>query len=590
MKKNKKYDGIDEVNSETRIPKIITYVCLSLSLVTTVSYFIYTIITSQNIVDQLSTIISISIMAVFTIFFVITSLFADNKRGRTFVIIAALLLTSYSGFNLLVSSQILNLPTQNYMLDFTGKQLTEVVSFAKENEITLEQVYENSESVNEYGIINQSVTPGTLLKKVDKMTITISSGPSTDKEVVIPNMLGWQVDQVIQFIDDNHLSNVSIDFIKADDDVEVDTIIEQSMSGNMKRNAELKFVASLGDITSVKMTDLSNLDVFHAITWIKRNNLKYEITYEYSNKIDKGFVISQSVKKGETVSTSDTVIKIVVSKGAKIKVPNLVEMSVEEVTNWVVENSLKIVFDEAYDEKIEVGKIISSNFIEGNEIEQGTLIKIVISKGVLKMEEFTSFNDFKTWADNNGLVYNCEYQFDDKVKSGNIIKTSHKKGDIIKNNDTITVYVSQGASVKIPNFVGSSKSTISNKCSSIGLNCKFTYGGYNNSVAKDVATNQSKRSGSVVSRGTSITITLSSGKPGTCSARIQETWFEFGNASKSISTIKSKLSSQCPGVNFNVIGIADNSAPVGMLHPNSPIKGEQYNFVQGQTYTIWIVQ
>lgn len=589
MKKNRKYDGIDGVNSETRVPKIITYVCLSLSLVTTVSYFIYTVITSQNIVDQASTIISISIMAVFAIFFVITSLFADNKRGRTFVIIAALLLTSFSGFNLLVSSDILRLPTQNYMLDFTGKQLTEVVSFAKENEIKLEQIYENSESVSEYGIINQSVTPGTLLKKVDKMMVTISSGPSTEKEVVIPNMLGWQVDQVIEFIDDNHLSNVSIDFVKADD-VEADTIIEQSMSGNMRRNAELRFVASLGDITSVKIVDLSNLDIFHAITWIKRNNLKYEITYEYSDKVDKGFVISQSIKKGEVVSTSDTVIKIVVSKGAKIKVPNLVDMSVEEVTNWVVENSLKIVFEEAYDENIEVGKIISSNFIEGNEIEQGTLVKIVISKGVLKMEEFSSFNDFKTWADNNGLTYNAEYQFDDNVKSGNIIKTSHNKGDVIKNNDTITVYVSQGASVKIPNFVGSNKSTISNKCSSVGLKCNFVYGGYNNSVAKDVATSQSKRSGSVVGRGTSVTITLSSGKPGTCTARIQETWFEFGNASKSIATIKSKLSSQCPGVNFNVIGKSDNSAPVGMLHPNSPIKGEPQTFVQGQTYTIWIVQ
>lgn len=588
MKKNMNYDGIDEVNNKTRVPKMITYVCLSLSLVTTVSYFIYTVLTSNNLVDRLATIVSISIMAIFSVFFIFTSLYADNKRGRVFVIISALLLTSYSGFNMLVSSDILKLPTQNYMLDFTGKQLTEVVDFAKENKITLEQIYENSESTPEYGVINQSVTPGTLLKGVDKMKITISSGPSSEKEVVIPNMLGWQVEQVMEFIEDNHLTNVSIDFVISDQ--EADTIIEQSMSGNMKRNAELKFVASLKVVDSVKMEDLVGKDTFHAITWIKRCGLKYEITYEYSNKVDKGFVISQSVKKGETVNTSDTVIKIVVSRGAKIKVPNLVSMSVEEVTEWVVKNSLKIVFEEAYDDNIAVGKIVSSNFTEGNEIEEGTLVKIVISKGVLKMEEFTSFNEFKAWADNNGVVYTSEYQFDNNVKSGNIIKSSHNKGDVIKNSDTVTVYVSQGASVTIPNFVGSSKSSISSKCSSIGLSCKFTYGGYNNSVAKDVATNQSKRSGSVVGRGTSITITLSSGKPGTCSARIQETWFEFGNASKSIATIKSKLSSQCPGVNFNVVGKPDNSAPVGMLHPNSPIKGEQYNFVQGQTYTIWIVQ
>lgn len=588
MKKVKNYGGIDEVNSDTKVAKIITYICLSLSLVTTVSYFIYTVMTSNNIVDQLSTIISISIMCLFSIFFIITSLYADNKKGRIFVIIASLLLTSYSGFNLLVGADLLKLPRQEFMLDFTGKQLTEVVSFAKDNKISLEQIYENSEHIEEYGIINQSITPGTLLKKVDKMTVTISSGPSEDKEVVIPNMLGWQVDQVLQFIDDNHLTNASIDFIESDQ--EVDTIIEQSLSGNMKRNAEIKFVASLNIVSEVKMTDLVNLDFFHAITWVKRNNLKYEITYQYSDKIDKGFVISQNVKKGELVSTSDTIIKLVVSKGAKIKVPDLTKMTVDEITNWVIDNNLKIAFEESYDESIEIGKVISSNFIEGNEIEQGTLVKIIISKGVLKMEEFTSFNEFKAWADNNGVVYSAEYQFDNKIKSGNIIKTSHKVGDIIKNNDTVIVYVSQGSSVTIPNFVGSSKTDISKKCSSLGLNCKFTYGSYNNTVDKDVAISQSKKKNSVVGKGTSITITLSKGKPGTCSARIQETWFEFGNADKSIATVKSKLANLCPGVTFNVIGKADNSAPVGMLHPNSPIKGEQYNFVQGQTYTIWIVK
>lgn len=588
MKKSILKDNIDKTNDNTKISKMITYILLSLSLVSTVSYFIYTVITSQSIVDQISTIISISIMAIFSVFFIITSLYADNKRGRIFVSIASLLLTSYSGFNLFISCDILKLPTQEFMLDFTGKQLTEVVNFAKDNKISLEQVYENSETIEEYGVINQNVTPGTLLKKVDKMVVTISSGPSNEKEVVVPNMLGWQVDQVIEFIDDNHLSNVSIDFIVSDQ--EADTIIEQSMSGNIKRNAELKFVASLNSVESIKMTDLVGLDTFHAITWIKRSSLKYEITYQYSSKVDKGYVISQNVKKGETVKTSDTVIKIVVSKGAKIKVPDLTNMSVEEVTNWVVENSLKIVFEEAYDESVAIGKIISSNFVEGNEIEQGTLVKIVISKGVLKMEEFTSFNDFKAWADSNGIVYNTEYQFNDSVKSGNIIKTSHNKGDIIKNNDTIVVYVSQGASVTIPNFVGNSKSSIASKCSSVGLNCKFTYGGYNNSVAKDIATGQSKRKGSVVGRGTSITITLSSGKPGTCNARIQEGWFVPGNASASIQSVKSKLSSQCPGVNFNVVGKAHNTIAVGIIHPDSPIKGEPYNFVQGQTYTIWIVQ
>jgi len=66
--------------------------------------------------------------------------------------------------------------------------------------------------------------------------------------------------------------------------------------------------------------------------------------------------------------------------------------------------------------------------------------------------------------------------------------------------------------VTVPNFVGKTKGEISKTCDSLKLKCSYKYGGYNESVPKDTATAQNTKNGSKVMEGTSVVITLSSGK------------------------------------------------------------------------------
>ena len=149
--------GIDEMTTKNRWIKYMTYFCLALSFVLMVTYFIYTIISSQDVIEQLATIIGVSILALFTLFFMIISLFADNPKGRIYVIIASLLLSLYSGFQLMVAADWIKLPSQSYVLNFYGKDITEVIEWAEENKITVEQVYENSDSLDMYKVMSQDV-------------------------------------------------------------------------------------------------------------------------------------------------------------------------------------------------------------------------------------------------------------------------------------------------------------------------------------------------------------------------------------------------------------------------------------------------
>jgi len=487
-------------------------VLLSLAFVTTVTYFIYTVVTSSNIINQLSSIIGVSILSIFAICFVFMGLSNEDKKGRTYVILASLLLTCYSGFQVIDQAGLLTLPKQKTVLDFSNKSLVELQSWAKGNNISIEQVFESSDNVENYHIISQDVTPGTLVKKVKKMKVTISNGPNLEKEVLIPSMLGWNADDVLAFIEENFLSNVEVSFIFSEE--ARDTLISQEGSGNLKRSDKIVLVFSLGrqeELTPIKMPNLVNKSLFYSTFFLKRNAISYDLAYDYSDTIHKDYTMAQSVEENTSVTPMQDTVTLTISKGSKIVVPNLLTMSNEEITRWAIEHNLKMKVEDCYDDTVKLGYPIEVNVKENDVIEEGFLLHLVLSRGPLKMEDFTSIAEFKTWAEKYGILYQEEQVFDRSVPLGTIIKYSHNSGDIIKNGEKVTVTVSQGKAITIPNFVGKTKSKIQSECSSLNISCSFSYGGYSDSIARDVATRQSKQAGSEVVEGTSLAITLSSG-------------------------------------------------------------------------------
>ena len=572
---------------DKKVNNIFMYIILTLTLLSVFILFIVTYKNSANLVNKLEEVLKVSIIVIFTLFFVLSNIFME-KKGNLFTYLASFILIGYSVFNIGLSLNYINLPTQDIVDDFTNKNLTEVVKWANKNNIKLEQIYETSDLVEEYKIISQNHKEGTLLKEVKSLTVVVSSGPSYDKTVIIPSFVGQNVDDVIKFVDDNFLTGVNIDFVESEE--KRDNIISQDKNGEIRRSDVVNMVASIGslsDIGEMKMKDLVGLDTFHSTTWLKRYGFKYIFDYEYSNDVPKGSVLKQSIEKDASVNPLETEVTLTISKGPKIVVPNLSEKTVDEITNWVVENNLKVTFEEQYDESVELGSVISVSVTEGEEIEQGSLITVIISKGQIKMEKFTSSADFRAWAEKYGVNYNEEYKFDEKVASGNIIESSHKEGDIIKNSDTVTIVISQGKSVTVPNFVGKTKGEISKTCDSLKLKCSYKYGGYNDSVARDTATAQNKKNGSKVMEGTSVVITLSSGKAKSYDVVIQSNWLSPGNPDSTISTLKSKLQAACPGVTFKFVKKTVNTG-VGLITPDSPVKGGKNTFKEGKTYTIYV--
>ena len=573
----------------------LTNFVLVLVLLSSLAFFIIGLFFEKDY--SITNMISSLLLVVFSLLYVTFSM-TINRKNKTIILLSGLFLLGYFTYGSLLTLEVFKIPN-NRVLDFSGMELTEVISWSEENKIDIVQDYEYSDMISEYHIISQSVRAGTKLNGLKSLTVAVSEGPNPSKEVAVPNMVNWESERVLEFIKNNYLSNVDVDFEESSK--QKDTVIEQNKSGNMRRNEKLELVFSYGEelgFDEVKLRDLSGMTEFEAKFYLKQNQLKYKFEEVFSSKVKKGLVVKQDVKPGTMVAVNDDRITVSISKGPEIKIPDLKGMSMTDITEWVIKNKLKLEFTDKYDDSIEENSVISANYKEGEIVAEGTEIEVVISRGKLIMPEFKSYNDFKEWADKYDIRYEEKHEFSSSVKAGEAIKYSYKTGDTIRNNDPVVVTVSDGKESSVPSVVGLTKDAAASKLKSAGFGYGFVYS-YSSTVSKGKVIRQSISAGSKVAEGTTITVTISNGKKPSSSSssssssgsssskptctkktytigRNLNTVFDGESGySKVSSALYSFFANNYPNVKISVVGVADtgmsSGSYVGGIGPGTTI-------------------
>ena len=510
VKIEKKEDNNKERNNSKKIvvkksPGTNLLLCL-LVIVSLIQFIIILISKDSSISDLINNLI----ITIFTVLFSIVGI-TYKRNNKKLLLVSGLILLSYFILNINNTFSFVKSPI-SVVPDFSNRSLTEVMKWASKNNILVNQDYEYSDMIQEYRVISQSVDSGKSVSGIKEIDISISDGPNPYKEIIVPSMIGWDDERVINFVKDNYLENVNVEFVKSSKPV--DTVIEQSSSGNLKRNDELKITFSYGEelgYEGYNLMDFTNKSKFEIEFFMKQHQLKYEFEYVFSSKIKRGFGVKQNIEPGVKVNVNDTVVKVSISKGPKIIVPDLSKMSVNEITEWAIKNKLKLDFKDSYDDTVKEGEIIKTDKNEKDVLEQGTVVTVTLSRGNLKMPKFTSMNDFREWADKYGITYEEKHEFSDKVAIGEIIGFSYDEGDTIKNGDSISVTISDGKQVEDPNVVKSSKKDAISKLENAGLTYNISYK-YSDSVQKDKVISQSISAGSKVGTGTTVSIIISNGK------------------------------------------------------------------------------
>lgn len=523
-KKEQVKKEVERVRKETRKKtyksNFLTAFLLFITMVLETCYLGYNIIYMTEEKNQLFLIINSVILLIITGSFGL-GMFVKKDRGRRVMnVITSLLLVAAIGFNILVATDTIQLPTKSVVLDFRNQQVIKAMKWANSHNINLTTKYEYSDEFETNTIMKQSVEPDTLTSKVKSMEVVVSNGPNYDLEVNIPDMIGWNIDDVVEVIKKNKMDHVTIDY-EFRDDITRDEEFEQNKSGNMKRSDELKLKFSLGreeDLEPVELKDLTDMEEFDATLWLKRNGIQYDIIYEYNDDVEKGKVIKTDPKKGTVIKQSERKIKLYISKGKKITAPDFTTMSLEEIEEWANQNHMKINYSSEYSNNVKIGKVIRASVQKGDTIDEGTTIHIITSKGPLKMISYgdNDVDKIRSFANENGLQFVLNEEFNNDVEKGKIISVDKKPGQTLSQTETITVVVSLGKKRSIPNFIGMTRSEAKNACDNNGLSCTFNYA--YSTKTKDTVINQNKTAGSEVAEGTNVILTISNGKQSTSSS------------------------------------------------------------------------
>ena len=457
------------------------------------------------------TLISRFLLVIFSILFV--ALEITNKRmNKTLIYVGEGIFIIFYILTSLHTLGFIQLDKNKTYLDFSSKSITDVMEWATDHNIEVETIYEYSDMVPEYHVITQDKKAGTRIEDEDHMKISISDGTDPNKEVIIPKMESWDDEKFIQFVDDNYLSNVSVEFVSSE--YLPNTVMEQSKTGTMRRSDELKVTFSYGESRNydeIVLKDLTKHTKFEAEFYCKQYGIECEFEREFSKTIKQGQVMSQKQKAGDRINIHNDKVTLVISNGPEITVPDLTNMTTNQITSWIIKNKLKLSFTDQYDEKIEKNKVVKTNYGKGEKVAQGTIIEIVLSKGSLKMKSFKDLDEFTTWAEKYHISYRIQHEYNDKVDVGKVISYSYKKGETIKNNDAIIVKVSDGKKKGVPDVVGMTKQKATTTMKDAGLNVVYVY--TYDTGDKDIVLSQSISAGSDVTEGTTITLNLSTNNP-----------------------------------------------------------------------------
>lgn len=517
-KKERVKQELERVRKETKKTtyksNFLSAFLLFITMVLETCYLAYNIIYMVDEKNQLFLIINSVLLLVVTGSFGLGIFVKKDRSRRTMNVITSLLLVAAISFNILVTTNVINLPTKSVVLDFRNQQVIKAMRWANNHNINLTTKYEYSDEFKENTIMKQSVKPDTLTSKVKAMEVVVSNGPNYDLEVNIPDMIGWDIDEVVKIIKKNKLDNVTIDY-EFKDDIKRDEEFEQNKSGNMKRSDELKLKFSLGkeeDLEPVKLKDLTEMEEFDATLWLKRNGIKYDVIYDYNDDIKKDHVIKTDPKAGTVIKQDEMKVKIYISKGKKIKAPDFTKMSLEEIEEWANQNHIKINYSSEYSSSVKAGKVIRASVKKGDSVDEGTTIHIITSKGPLKMISYgdNDVDKIRTFASEYGLQFVLNEEFNDNIEKGKIISVDKKPGQTLSQTETITVVVSLGKKRNIPNFIGMTRNEAKRACDNNGLSCTFNYA--YSTKTKDTVIYQNKTAGSEVSEGTSVILTISNGK------------------------------------------------------------------------------
>lgn len=235
------------------------------------------------------------------------------------------------------------------------------------------------------GIFGSSSKP----KEKSKVT-TESKEDTTEKDddsenegdIEVPSVTNMSLEDAQKMLTDKNLK-YEVEY-RQDDSVEKNMVISQSPnSGDMVNDGDtVQLIVSLG-ASSAKVPDVVNLEDSDAVAKLEAEGFTVKRAYDYSDKVEKGKVMSQTPAANGSAAKGATVT-ITISQGEETKevtMVNLKGMSLQNAKAKLSSLGLKYSVTKSYSDEYDEGEVMAQSYEKGAVLKSGTTVDITVSKG-----------------------------------------------------------------------------------------------------------------------------------------------------------------------------------------------------------------
>lgn len=220
-------------------------------------------------------------------------------------------------------------------------------------------------------------------------------------------------------------------------------------------------IVELVNPNDVQIPDLVNKTQDEAEQIVKELKLKLVVKLEeYNENVEEGKIISQDPAYQENYTIKEhSEISVVISKGTEtVEVPDVVGKTREEAEKLLKDAGLVAEITEENDEKVEAGIVLSQDIEDGETVNKGSTVKLVVSKGsgIVNVEVPSLVGKTEQEARNllteAGLKVNVVNDEDESKNDGVVLRQSRDAGTEVQEGTTITITVNKVSESKEATF------------------------------------------------------------------------------------------------------------------------------------------
>lgn len=220
-------------------------------------------------------------------------------------------------------------------------------------------------------------------------------------------------------------------------------------------------IVELVNPNDVQIPDLVNKTQDEAEQIVKELKLKLVVkSEEYNENVEEGKIISQDPAYQENYTVKEhSEISVVISKGTEtVEVPDVVGKTREEAEKLLKDAGLVAEITEENDEKVEAGIVLSQDIEDGETVNKGSTVKLVVSKGsgIVNVEVPSLVGKTEQEARNllteAGLKVNVVNDEDESKNDGVVLRQSRDAGTEVQEGTTITITVNKVSESKEATF------------------------------------------------------------------------------------------------------------------------------------------